>query len=98
MELEVKDMTCGHCAGVITKAVKDIDAQAKVDIDVATRTLRPTFCRPSRRLGTPQLLALDHLAGIAPVLRSSRPHLPVRPFQTHHGYRLSEYQSRDAWR
>jgi copper chaperone len=40
MELEVKDMTCGHCAGVIMKAVKDIDAQAKVDIDVATRTVR----------------------------------------------------------
>ena len=40
MELEVKDMTCGHCAGVITKAVKDIDAQAKMDVDVATRMVR----------------------------------------------------------
>ncbi len=40
MELEVKDMTCGHCAGVITKAVKDVDAQANVSIDVANRTVR----------------------------------------------------------
>ncbi|TCK84320.1 heavy-metal-associated domain-containing protein [Paraburkholderia sp. BL9I2N2] len=40
MELEVKDMTCGHCAGVITKAVKEIDTQAEVDIDVATKTVR----------------------------------------------------------
>jgi cation transport ATPase len=40
MELEVKDMTCGHWAGVITKAVRDVDAQAKADIDVATKRVR----------------------------------------------------------
>jgi copper chaperone len=40
MELEVNDMTCGHCASVITKAVKDVDAQAKVEIDIAARTVR----------------------------------------------------------
>ena len=40
MELEVKDMTCGHCAGVITKAVKEVDAQAKVDIEVPPKTVR----------------------------------------------------------
>jgi copper chaperone len=40
MELEVNDMTCGHCAGVITKAVKGVDARANVDIDVAAKTVR----------------------------------------------------------
>ena len=27
---EVKDMTCGHCAGTITKAVAAVDQGAKV--------------------------------------------------------------------
>lgn len=31
---EVNDMTCGHCASVITKALKDIDRAAKVTIDL----------------------------------------------------------------
>jgi len=31
---EVKDMTCGHCAGLITKALKDLDSAAKVTIDI----------------------------------------------------------------
>jgi copper chaperone len=33
---EVKDMTCGHCVSTITQAVKGIDRDAKVDIDLAT--------------------------------------------------------------
>ncbi|MFM0084806.1 heavy-metal-associated domain-containing protein [Paraburkholderia sediminicola] len=47
MELEVKDMTCGHCASVITKAVKDVDTQAKVEIDIAARTVRIESARAS---------------------------------------------------
>ena len=31
---EVNDMTCGHCAGVISKSVASIDAGAKVQIDL----------------------------------------------------------------
>ncbi|MCA1325516.1 heavy-metal-associated domain-containing protein [Herbaspirillum sp. alder98] len=33
----VNDMTCNHCAGVITKAVKALDANARVDITVADK-------------------------------------------------------------
>lgn len=33
---EVKDMTCGHCASTITKAVKALDPDARVQIDLAT--------------------------------------------------------------
>jgi copper chaperone len=40
MKLEVKDMTCWQCASAINKALKHIDKQAKVDIDVATRMVR----------------------------------------------------------
>ncbi|GGA43421.1 heavy-metal-associated domain-containing protein [Pelagibacterium lentulum] len=31
---EVKDMTCGHCAGTIEKAVKTADPQATIEIDL----------------------------------------------------------------
>lgn len=34
---EVDDMTCGHCVSAITKAVRDVDTDAKVAIDLATR-------------------------------------------------------------
>ena len=33
---EVKDMTCGHCVGVITNAVKAVAPAADVRIDLAT--------------------------------------------------------------
>ena len=41
---EVKDMSCGHCVSTITKAVKDVDQGAKVQIDLATHrvTINPT--------------------------------------------------------
>ncbi len=32
---EVKDMTCGHCVSIITKAVEALDPAAKVQIDLA---------------------------------------------------------------
>lgn len=40
MEFKVEDMSCGHCASVITKAVKEVDAQARVDIDLPGKTVR----------------------------------------------------------
>lgn len=32
---EVKDMTCGHCVSSITKAVRAVDQDAMVQIDLA---------------------------------------------------------------
>lgn len=32
---DVNDMTCGHCASTITKALKAVDKDAKVSIDLA---------------------------------------------------------------
>lgn len=32
---EINDMTCGHCASTITKALKSADTNAKVTIDLA---------------------------------------------------------------
>ncbi len=40
IEIKVPDMTCGHCASTITKAVKDLDAGAKLDISLAEHLVR----------------------------------------------------------
>lgn len=34
LTFEVNDMTCGHCASTITKAVKAVDRNARVEIDM----------------------------------------------------------------
>jgi len=34
---EVDDMTCGHCASTLAKALKGADKDAEVQIDLATR-------------------------------------------------------------
>ena len=35
LTFQVNDMTCGHCVATITKAVKAVDANARVTIDLA---------------------------------------------------------------
>lgn len=37
---EVNDMTCGHCASTITKAVKAADKDAQVQIDLANHRVQ----------------------------------------------------------
>jgi copper chaperone len=37
---EVNDMTCGHCASTITRALKAADQDAKVQIDLATHRVQ----------------------------------------------------------
>jgi copper chaperone len=37
MEFNVPDMSCGHCAGVITKTVKQLDANATLNIDLPAK-------------------------------------------------------------
>ena len=34
IHFQVNDMTCGHCAATITKAVKAVDSAAEVNIDL----------------------------------------------------------------
>jgi copper chaperone len=36
----VDDMTCGHCASSITKAVRAVDAGATVEVDLAQHLVR----------------------------------------------------------
>ena len=34
LEFDIRSMTCGHCASVVTQAVKATDPDAKVDVDL----------------------------------------------------------------
>jgi copper chaperone len=36
----IEDMTCGHCVSAITRAVRDVDAGARVDVDIAAHLVR----------------------------------------------------------
>ena len=40
IQFQVNDMTCGHCAATITKAVKAVDSAAQVEIDLAAHRVR----------------------------------------------------------
>ena len=33
---EVGDMSCGHCAGAVTQAIKSVDPDAEVKVDLAS--------------------------------------------------------------
>lgn len=39
-QLRVDDMTCGHCAGTITKALKAEDPYAKIEISLADHLVK----------------------------------------------------------
>jgi len=34
LAFEVNDMSCGHCVGAITKALKEADPDARVEVDL----------------------------------------------------------------
>lgn len=44
----VPDMTCGHCASTIEKAVKSTDPEASVTIDIAARKVQVKTARPAQ--------------------------------------------------
>jgi len=37
---QVGDMTCGHCVATITEAVRAVDPGARVEVDLAARSVR----------------------------------------------------------
>ena len=39
-ELNVASMTCGHCVGAVTRAVKSIDPEAQVEVDLSKRKVK----------------------------------------------------------
>lgn len=39
-ELQVEGMSCGHCVATVTKLVKQLDSDAKVEVDLASKQVR----------------------------------------------------------
>lgn len=39
LKLSIPEMTCGHCAAMVTKAVKSLDGNATVSVDLGSRTV-----------------------------------------------------------
>jgi copper chaperone len=60
---EVKDMTCGHCAATITRALKSVDAGAQVQVDLAAQRVTVDAAAADAAA----LLAAIHDAGYTPV-------------------------------
>ena len=40
IEFTVNDMTCGHCASSITRAVKEVDAGSRCEVDLGGKKVR----------------------------------------------------------
>lgn len=39
-QLQVEEMSCGHCVASVTKAVKALDALATVEVDLASKQVK----------------------------------------------------------
>lgn len=39
-QLQVENMTCGHCVKAVTKAVQSVDPQAQVQIELDEKSVR----------------------------------------------------------
>lgn len=39
-QLQVENMTCGHCVSAVTKAVQSVDPQAQVTIELAEKSVQ----------------------------------------------------------
>lgn len=40
IEFTINDMSCGHCVSMITKTVRALDDQAKVEVDLAHKKVQ----------------------------------------------------------
>lgn len=49
-ELDVQNMSCGHCVATVTKAVQALDAGATVDIDLASKKVKVQSAAPLERI------------------------------------------------
>jgi copper chaperone len=47
IEFRVADMSCGHCASTITRAVKEVDASGRCEVDLDAKRVRIDSDRPA---------------------------------------------------
>lgn len=45
-------MTCGHCVRTVTAAVQRVDAEARVEVDLAEHRVRIESTRPAQAFAT----------------------------------------------
>ena len=62
IEFRVDDMTCGHCAATIARAVRDVDAAGLCEVDLEAKKVRIRSDRPGA-----EFLAAIREAGYTPV-------------------------------
>ena len=66
VQFTVPDMTCGHCASTIKRAVNEADAGAKVDVDLSARCVRIDAPRANAN----ELESAIREAGYTPVMQT----------------------------
>lgn len=49
-ELKVEGMSCGHCVAAVTRSLQEVDAAAKVDVDLAQQTVRVATAAPLEKV------------------------------------------------
>lgn len=73
IEFKVEGMSCGHCVAAVTRAAKEVDASAGVQVDLAAGRVRvdstagaDAFARAFGEAGYPAVVAaVDAAAGAA---------------------------------
>ena len=76
-EFEVQSMSCGGCASRVAQAVKNLDAQAKIEVDLQSKRVRVETTKSRADVAA----ALTE-AGYAPNLAlHAAPDQPVNPDQ-----------------
>ena len=58
---QVPDMTCGHCASTIKKAIAAVDTTSRIDVDMAQKLVHVTGAAPAA-----DLAEAIHQAGYSP--------------------------------
>lgn len=66
MEFKVADMSCGGCASAIKNAIAKLDAAAKVEIDVAAKTVKVESSFTQAEIASAIQQARFHPVAIAP--------------------------------
>lgn len=52
LTFEVQDITCGHCASKIARAVTSLDAHAQVEVNIAQKLVRITSSAPDAEIAS----------------------------------------------
>jgi copper chaperone len=68
IEFQVEDMTCGHCASTIARAVSEVDSKGKCEIDLGGKRVRIQSSLPAEDFRS----AIQE-AGYTPVVAGSNP-------------------------